>query len=72
MKMLHMVAFTLLLIGGLNWLMVGVFGWGIGQYLGDTASRAVYVLVGLAAVAEIVTHKGTCKMCGSSSMGGMA
>lgn len=67
-----MVTFTLLLIGGLNWLLVGVFGWGIGQYLGETASRAVYVLVGLAAVAEVVTHKKNCKMCGGPSMGGMA
>ncbi|MEK7619565.1 MAG: DUF378 domain-containing protein [Patescibacteria group bacterium] len=66
MKGLHMVAFTLLLIGGLNWLAVGLFGWDIGQLFGgqgSVVSRAVYVLVGLAAVVEIASHKQCCKLC---------
>ena len=65
MKM-HMLTFTLLLIGGLNWLLVGLFGWDVGQLLGGQAamaSRVIYVLVGLSAVWEIATHEGSCKAC---------
>ncbi|MDP3725622.1 MAG: DUF378 domain-containing protein [bacterium] len=66
MKYLHKVAFILLLVGGLNWLAFGLFGWDVGQLLGgmdSLAARAVYVLVGLAALAEIFTHKNNCKDC---------
>lgn len=65
--MLHFVAFTLLVIGGLNWLLFGVFGWEVGALfggMGATVSRVIYVLVGLAAIWEVVTHKKNCKMCG--------
>ena len=47
------IAFWLLVIGGLNWLLVGLFGWDIGELFGgQTAiiSRVVYVLVGLSAI----------------------
>lgn len=63
---MHMLTFTLLLIGGLNWLLVGLFQWDIGQWFGGqdaVVSRVVYVLVGLSAMYEIATHKGGCKMC---------
>lgn len=46
-------AHWLLIIGGLNWLLVGLFGWDIGELFGgQTAiiSRIVYVLVGLSAL----------------------
>lgn len=65
MKM-HMLTFTLLLIGGLNWFLVGLSGWDIGMLFGGQAavvSRVVYVLVGLSAVWEIATHKANCKAC---------
>lgn len=61
-----MVAFLLLIVGGLNWLLVGTVGWGIGSYLGgdsSTASRLIYVLVGLSALVELLSHKGKCKDC---------
>ena len=48
-----MVAFILLVVGGLNWLLAGLFQWDLGQIFGgqDAAiSRVIYVLVGLAAV----------------------
>ncbi|MBI3305439.1 DUF378 domain-containing protein [Candidatus Parcubacteria bacterium] len=67
MKGLHTVAFTLLLVGGVNWLLVGVFGWDIGQLFGGqgaAVSRVIYVLVGLSAIVEVVTHKKNCRMCG--------
>lgn len=61
-----MTAFILLVIGGLNWLLLGLFGWEIGQLFGgmDVAiSRVIYVLVGLAAIYEIFAHKSNCKAC---------
>ncbi|MFA6898048.1 MAG: DUF378 domain-containing protein [Candidatus Paceibacterota bacterium] len=66
MKGLHMVAFILLIIGGLNWLLVGLFSWDIGVIFGGqaaTISKVIYVLVGLAALVEVFSHKGNCKAC---------
>ncbi len=63
---MHKLTFILLVVGGLNWLLVGVLGWDISRFLGGMDSmvaRAIYILVGLSAVYEIVTHKGNCKAC---------
>ena len=63
---LHMVAFTLLVIGGLNWLLVGIFNWDIGQIFGGmeaAISRIIYILVGLSAIYEAVTHGSRCRAC---------
>ncbi len=66
MKSLHMIAFILLVIGGLNWLLVGlVAGWDLGAYLTPTIARIVYILVGLSALYEGFTHKSNCKVCGA-------
>jgi hypothetical protein len=62
-----MVTFILLVVGGLNWLLLGLFNWDIGMLFGgQTAliSKIVYVLVGLSAINEIVIHRNICKMCG--------
>lgn len=67
---MHMIAFTLLVIGGLNWLLVGLFKWDVGMIFGGqaaTISRIIYVLVGLSALWEMFTHKTNCKMCGMPS-----
>ena len=62
-----MIAFILLIVGGLNWLLFGLFGWDIGgKLLGGMDSKIsmlVYVLVGLSALYILATHKKTCKMC---------
>ncbi len=54
MKTLNLVALTLLIIGGLNWLLVGAFQFDIVAYLFGGSStgmaRLVYVLVGFAAL----------------------
>lgn len=66
---LHMVAFILLVVGGLNWLLVGLFQWDLGMLFGGQealVSKVIYVLVGAAAVYEVVTHKANCKACGST------
>lgn len=50
---LHKVAWWLVIIGGLNWLLVGLFGWDVfgllGMGMGSGLARLVYVLVGLSA-----------------------
>ncbi len=64
---LHMVTFILLVVGGLNWLAVGLLGWDVGTLFGgQTAliSRVIYILVGLSALYEVMMHKADCKMCG--------
>ena len=66
MKGLHKITFILLVVGGLNWLLVGLFGWDIGEiFKGQDAvvSRIIYILVGLSALYEITTHKSNCKNC---------
>lgn len=70
-KGLHMVAFLLLVIGGLNWLLVGLFNWDIGQLFGGMSaliSKIIYILVGLSALYFLFTHKNDCKMCGNKGM----
>ncbi len=54
------ITFVLLVIGGLNWLLVGAIGWDIGTLFGGQAaaiSRVVYVLVGLSALYQIFAGK---------------
>ena len=74
MKWLHIAAFLLVIVGGLNWLLVGLLGWDISAFLGgmgSLVSRAIYILVGASAIWLIVTHKKDCKMCGmGGGMGG--
>lgn len=60
---MHKVAFILLIVGGLNWLLEA-FNSGIGSWgLPDILVTIVYVLVGLSAIYEIATHKKNCKDC---------
>ena len=70
MKGLHSITFILLVIGGLNWLLIGLFStWNLANYLGSGIAMIVYILVGLSAIVEIVNHKSLCKKC---DKGGMA
>jgi uncharacterized membrane protein YuzA (DUF378 family) len=65
-----MIAWILVIIGGLNWLLVGLFQWDISHVLGgmdSIISRIIFVLVGLSALYELFTHKANCKMCSSSA-----
>jgi len=64
MKTLMTVAYVLLIIGGLNWALVGIFNWnlvaaifgGSVSYANITpVSRIIYVLVGVSAVIAIFT-----------------
>jgi len=70
-----MVAWVLLIVGGLNWLLVGLFQKDLFVMLGmDMTSmvpKIVYILVGLSALYDLFTHKGACKICSSSPPSGM-
>jgi hypothetical protein len=68
MKALHMIAWILVIIGGLNWLLIGLFNLNVVMYLGTMLARIVYILVGLSALYELFTHKANCKMCSTGSM----
>jgi uncharacterized membrane protein YuzA (DUF378 family) len=53
-------AHWLLIVGGLNWLLVGLLSWDIGQLFGGQdawISRIIYILVGLSALVMIFKPK---------------
>ena len=59
---LSLIAFILLVIGGLNWGLVGLFGFDVVAYIfGEMSaiSKVVYVLVGLSALYKLFF----CKKC---------
>lgn len=61
-----MVAFALLVVGGLNWGLVGLFQLNLVEMLVGsmpTVEMVVYVLVGVSALYIAVTHMGDCKVC---------
>jgi uncharacterized membrane protein YuzA (DUF378 family) len=60
-----MVAFILMAVGGLNWLLVGAFDMNLVTMLLGTgmATKVVYIAVGLASALELVTHRGRCADC---------
>lgn len=65
MKVLHIIAFILLIVGGLNWGLTA-FNYNVVEMIlgaGSTVTRAVYVLVALSAIYMAVSHKGDCKSC---------
>jgi uncharacterized membrane protein YuzA (DUF378 family) len=58
MSAIDYIAMALLIIGGLNWAMVGLFDVDVVASLfgpGSPASRLIYVLVGIAALYSIYT-----------------
>ncbi len=75
MRATHKISFILLVVGGLNWGLVGLGSWFGGNWnvvnllLGSWPSieALVYVLVGISAIVLLFTHKKSCKECDSSS-----
>ncbi|PJE63692.1 DUF378 domain-containing protein [Candidatus Roizmanbacteria bacterium CG10_big_fil_rev_8_21_14_0_10_45_7] len=66
MKILHMLTFLLVVVGALNWGLVGLFDFNLVTTLVGAwpmVERLVYILVGLSAVYVLLTHKGTCNVC---------
>ncbi len=71
MKALHVIAFTLAMVGALNWGLVGMRGfagadWNLVHIIfgaWPVVEWIVYILVGLSAILLIVSHKHDCKTC---------
>ncbi|HZE87288.1 MAG TPA: DUF378 domain-containing protein [Methylomirabilota bacterium] len=66
MKAVHIVAYLLLFVGGLNWGLVGLFNFNLVHALLGSWSgleMLVYVLVGVATLYVAFTHKTDCKVC---------
>jgi len=66
MKALHMVAFLLLVVGGLNWGLVGLLNFNLVEMIFGSMPSVVmiiYVLVGVSAIYIAATHMGDCKVC---------
>lgn len=69
MKIIHIVALIILVLGGLS---VGLSAFGVDALaaifgVSSTAEYIVRILIGLAAILFVVTHKGSCKMCTAST-----
>lgn len=65
-KIIHMIAFLLVIVGALNWGLVGVADINlVNKLLGayPYAEKAVYALVGLSALWLVVFHSQECKYC---------
>lgn len=66
MKELHMVAFLLVVVGAVNWGLVGLFQYNlVTMLLGSwpVVENVVYVLVGASGVYLAATHSSDCTMC---------
>lgn len=66
-KTLHPVVFILVLVGALNWGLIGLFNLNVvNALLGSMpiVEKVVYILVGAAAVWLVLRHKDECKWCG--------
>jgi len=65
-KLVHVVSFALVIIGGLNWGLVGLIGVNVVEMILSSwpaLVRIVYVLVGISAVYLALTHMNDCKIC---------
>lgn len=73
-KTVHMIAFILVIIGGINWLLVGLGVWELANLtdaISPMLTMIIYILVGISAIYLVLTHKASCKDCTASSNGGM-
>lgn len=67
MKSLHMVTYTLMAVGALNWGLIGLFKFNLVESIfasWPSLLTLIYVLVGVSAVYEFATHMPNCKLCG--------
>lgn len=64
-ELLHVVAFALVIIGALNWGLVGLLNFNLVEMLLGVGMLAqlVYVLVGVSALYVVFTHKDDCQTC---------
>ncbi|HSX39256.1 MAG TPA: DUF378 domain-containing protein [Candidatus Saccharimonadales bacterium] len=72
MRLLHTVALVLVVVGALNWGLVGLLNLNLvmmllGQW--PMLEKLVYVLVGVSGIWLLVEHKRLCRYCGEKGMG---
>ena len=70
MKEIHMLTFTMVIVGALNWGLVGALDINLVNMLfGGFASleTVIYLLVGVSAIAEVIMHANCCKWCAVES-----
>ncbi|PIR42714.1 DUF378 domain-containing protein [candidate division WWE3 bacterium CG_4_9_14_0_2_um_filter_35_11] len=70
MKEIHMLTFTMVIVGALNWGLVGALNINLVNMLfGGFASleTVIYLLVGVSAIAEVIMHANCCKWCALES-----
>jgi uncharacterized membrane protein YuzA (DUF378 family) len=73
MRPLNLITLILVIVGGLNWGLVGLFDFDLVAALfgaGSMLSRTVYGLVGISAVAQIVTLAADLSRSGTHSVAG--
>ncbi len=68
MKWLHIISYTLVVVGALNWGLVALLNFNLVTWLAvivgiSGLESIVYILVGASAVYEVLTHGGRCKEC---------
>ncbi|AGS25005.1 DUF378 domain-containing protein [Rhizobium etli] len=57
MKIINIVTLTLLVVGGVNWGLIGLFGFDLVAAIfgaGSALARIVYILVGLSAAWQVI------------------
>ena len=60
MKMIHYIALTLVIIGALNWLLIGAFSFNLVDTIfgeGSLLSRIIYILVGISGLWSVMLYK---------------
>ena len=69
MKKLHVISFILIIVGALNWGLIGFFDWNLVSSIFGSGGleRTIYALVGIAAIIELIGMKKCCKGKGDSS-----
>lgn len=69
--LLHVIAYVLLWIGGINWGLIGFFNFNLVESLGLPAGvvQVVYIAVGVAAVYSFLSHQGECTVCKTQMKG---
>ena len=71
MKVLHTITWILIVVGALNWGLVGTFHFNLVMKIFGSMpmiENIIYILVGLSGLFEIFNHKNSCKMCNPSGM----
>lgn len=67
-KLIHQVTYLLVIVGGVNWGLVGLLDFNVVHMLVGSfpvVEKLVYILVGVSAVYDIaLMHKGYCMYCG--------